>query len=78
MNSSLYFRKGMIKIYASSRDKSDASKMGAKFTFMHRFARNTVDSLSTIRKLKDHNIECYFEKRKTSGYLTARVSCFLR
>ena len=27
-----------------------------------RFARNTVDSLSTIRKLKDHNIECYFEK----------------
>ena len=27
-----------------------------------RFARNTVDSLSTIRKLKEHNIECYFEK----------------
>ncbi len=27
-----------------------------------RFARNTVDSLSTIRKLKDNNIECYFEK----------------
>jgi len=27
-----------------------------------RFARNTVDSLSTIRKLKDHNVECYFEK----------------
>ena len=27
-----------------------------------RFARNTVDSLSTIRKLKAHNIECYFEK----------------
>ena len=27
-----------------------------------RFARNTVDSLSTIRKLKEHGIECYFEK----------------
>lgn len=27
-----------------------------------RFARNTVDSISTIRKLKEHNIECYFEK----------------
>ncbi len=27
-----------------------------------RFARNTVDSLSTIRKLKEHGIEVYFEK----------------
>lgn len=27
-----------------------------------RFARNTVDSLSTIRKLKDAGVECYFEK----------------
>lgn len=27
-----------------------------------RFARNTVDSLSTIRKLKDKGVECYFEK----------------
>lgn len=27
-----------------------------------RFARNMVDSLSTIRKLKEHSIECYFEK----------------
>lgn len=27
-----------------------------------RFARNTVDSLSTIRKLKEHGCECYFEK----------------
>lgn len=27
-----------------------------------RFARNTVDSLTTIRKLKENNIECYFEK----------------
>ncbi len=27
-----------------------------------RFARNTVDTLTTIRKLKEHNIEVYFEK----------------
>jgi DNA invertase Pin-like site-specific DNA recombinase len=27
-----------------------------------RFARNTVDSLSTIRKLKEHGAEVYFEK----------------
>ena len=27
-----------------------------------RFARNTVDSLTTIRRLKDKNIGCYFEK----------------
>ena len=27
-----------------------------------RFARNTVDSLVTIRKLKEHGCECYFEK----------------
>ena len=27
-----------------------------------RFARNTVDSLTTIRKLKENNIEVYFEK----------------
>ena len=27
-----------------------------------RFARNTVDSLTTIQKLKDHGVECLFEK----------------
>lgn len=27
-----------------------------------RFAHNTVDSLTTIRKLKENSIECYFEK----------------
>lgn len=27
-----------------------------------RFARNTVDSLTTIRKLKESGTECYFEK----------------
>jgi DNA invertase Pin-like site-specific DNA recombinase len=28
-----------------------------------RFARNTVDSLTAVRKLKDANIEIYFEKK---------------
>ena len=27
-----------------------------------RFARNTVDTLTTIRKLKEHGCECFFEK----------------
>lgn len=27
-----------------------------------RFARNTVDSLTIIRQLKEHGVECYFEK----------------
>lgn len=27
-----------------------------------RFARNTIDSLTTIRLLKEHNVECFFEK----------------
>lgn len=30
-----------------------------------RFARNTVDSLTAIRKLKDHGVEVYFEKENT-------------
>ncbi len=29
-----------------------------------RFARNTVDSLSTVRKLKEKNVEVYFEKER--------------
>jgi len=28
-----------------------------------RFARNTVDSLTTVRKLKEHGTEIYFEKK---------------
>ncbi len=28
-----------------------------------RFARNTVDSLTTVRKLKEKGIEVYFEKK---------------
>lgn len=35
-----------------------------------RFARNTVDSLITVRKLKEKGIEVYFEKKDT---LTAKV-----
>lgn len=30
-----------------------------------RFARNTVDSLTTVRKLKDHGVEIYFENINT-------------
>lgn len=29
---------------------------------MSRFARNTVDSISTIRNLKEHNVEVFFER----------------
>jgi len=28
-----------------------------------RFARNTVDSLQNVRKLKEHGVEIYFEKK---------------
>ena len=28
-----------------------------------RFARNTVDTLTTIRKLKEHDVEVYFEEQ---------------
>ena len=34
-----------------------------------RFARNTVDSLTTIRQLKENGIECYFEKEYISTAL---------
>ena len=32
-----------------------------------RFARNTVDSLTTIRQLKDKGVECFFEKENIWG-----------
>lgn len=35
-----------------------------------RFVRNTVDSPSTIRSLKEHNAKYYFLRRKTSGLST--------
>ena len=39
-----------------------------------RFARNTVDSLTTVRQLKEKGVEIYFEK-KTSGRWTPKVNC---
>jgi DNA invertase Pin-like site-specific DNA recombinase len=33
-----------------------------------RFARNTVDSLSTIRKLKEHKVEIHFEKESIKTF----------
>ena len=42
-----------------------------------RFARNTVDSLTTVRKLKEKGVEVYF-RRKTSTRWTPRASCSLR
>ena len=33
-----------------------------------RFARNTVDSLTTIRKLKEHSVEVYFEKENVWAF----------
>ena len=38
-----------------------------------RFAQNTVDSLTTIRKLKEKGVEVCFRK-KTSGPSTAKAS----
>lgn len=35
-----------------------------------RFARNTVDSLTTIRKLKEKGVEVYFEKKE---FYTAKM-----
>lgn len=40
-----------------------AGKIGLILTkSVSRFARNTVDSLTTIRELKAHGTEVYFEK----------------
>ena len=35
-----------------------------------RFARNTVDSLTTIRKLKEKGVEVYFEKDYITNFKT--------
>lgn len=40
---------------------------------LSRFARNTVDTLNTIRQLKDANVGVYFEKRTFSRW-TAKVN----
>ena len=42
-----------------------------------RFARNTVDSLTSIRKLKEHGVEVFFEKehmKQAENPLFSRVS----
>ena len=39
-----------------------------------RFARNTVDSLVTVRKLKDKGIEIYFEKEHLDAGCQGRVA----
>ena len=39
-----------------------------------RFARNTVDSLNNVRKLKEKGVEIYFERR-TSGHWMQRGNC---
>jgi DNA invertase Pin-like site-specific DNA recombinase len=33
-----------------------------------RFARNTVDTLTTIRKLKENGVDCYFEKENINTF----------
>ncbi|WP_243423586.1 recombinase family protein [Anaerotignum lactatifermentans] len=40
-----------------------------------RFARNTVDSISTIRMLKEMGVEVYFEKEKISTFWKKANSC---
>ncbi len=39
-----------------------------------RFARNTVDTLTTVRKLKEKGIEVFL-KRRISEPLTGKSSC---
>lgn len=39
-----------------------------------RWARNTVDSLTTIRKLKEHGCEVYFEKEKVMAAFSKNVA----
>ena len=52
-------REGFQKMVADAMD----GKIDLIITkSVSRFARNTVDSLSTIRQLKEHNTECFFEK----------------
>ena len=53
------YRQGFNEMIADAMD----GKINLIITkSVSRFARNTVDTLTTIRKLKDKNIEVYFEK----------------
>lgn len=55
--------KAQAKIQALYRTHALAGKIDLIITkSVSRFARNTVDSLSTVRQLKEHGTEVYFEK----------------
>lgn len=67
----------MTAVYSCVRMVADAlaGKIDLIVTkSVSRFARNTVDSLTTIRQLKEKGIEVYFEK-KISGPSMARANC---
>ena len=72
----LYYDEGISATNTKHRDgfnKMIADALDGKIDLIitksvSRFARNTVDSLSTIRKLKENNIECYFEKENISTF----------
>ena len=67
---SLYSDEGISATSTTHRDgfnRMIADSLAGKIDLIitksvSRFARNTVDSLSTIRKLKENGTECYFEK----------------
>lgn len=67
---SIYTDDGITAVNTKKRDgfkKMIADALDGKFSLIvtksvSRFARNTVDSLDTIRKLKEKGVECYFEK----------------
>ena len=43
-----------------------------------RFARNTVDSLNTIRQLKEEGVEVWFEKENIWTFDSKGDACLLR
>jgi len=71
MNVGIYTDEGISAVNTKKRDGFNrmvndalAGKIDLIVTkSVSRFARNTVDSLSTVRKLKEKNVEVYFEKR---------------
>ena len=67
---SVYTDEGISGLGTRNRDGFNAmigDALGGKISLIvtksvSRFARNTVDSLTTIRKLKEHGVEVFFEK----------------
>lgn len=67
---SVYTNEGISAISTTKRrgfNKMVADALASRIDLIitksvSRFTRNTVDSLTTIRKLKEHKVECYFEK----------------